>query len=112
MILIALNSLAYNNNHRHYNLTNTSPTPFLCSQVFAGDFYQLPSIGDTLYDSKKIVKRQPGVKGRDMWLTMFNSVVLLDKKFRAQSDPVWQGLLTRLRRTLLDQKDIELLESR
>lgn len=41
MTLIALNSPAYDNNHHHYNLTNTLPTPFLYTQVFAGDFYQL-----------------------------------------------------------------------
>jgi hypothetical protein len=112
MTLIELNFPAYNNNHHHYNLTNTLPTPFLCSQVFAVGFYQLLPIGDTLYDYKMIVKTQQGVKGHGMWLVMINRMVLLNEDFHAKSDPVWQGLLTRLRRNRLDHKDIKLLKSR
>ena len=82
-------------------------------QIFSGDFYQLPPVrADTLYSTNTRMKSTAAVTGRDLWMKTLNSVVLLRENFRARKDPVWQGILKRLRLNQLKAEDIAELKKR
>ena len=82
-------------------------------QIFSGDFYQLPPVrADTIYSTGKRMKSTAAVTGREIWMTTLNTVVLLRENFRARKDPVWQGILKRLRLNQLQAKDYTQLERR
>lgn len=79
--------------------------------VFCGDFLQLQGVGGSpLYFDGKFKGRHPG-QGRALWRSL-TAVVVLHKNYRALKDPIWQGVLTRLRVGKSTAKDLELLEAR
>lgn len=58
------------------------------------------------------MKSTAAVTGREIWMKTLNTVVLLRENFRARKDPVWQGILKRLRLNQLQAKDYTELERR
>lgn len=92
------------------------------SIIVAGDFAQLPPVGETrLYAWVNVSKSAAAAKlsvqqlviGKLLWL-MFTSVVLLDNNMqqRSSENGAFLSLLTRLRSGECTQDDFELLNSR
>ena len=94
---------------------NTSPFGGI-NVIFAGDFSQLPPVGETRLFSHintarvNTKKSQDEVLGKLLWLSVTTVVIL--SEIRRQSDPVFIALLNRLRYGKCNDADFNLLNTR
>ncbi len=77
--------------------------------VFSGDFYQLPPVGSSLFNSDHADKKKDdqlsSLRGQELWQSCLTDAIILDENLR-QSDPEWAASLLRWRTNEPSKEDI------